>query len=71
MLNLNYNWWEASQIFEMIINPPSEVPLTRYGQIYNILFGQNPNKRQYEITIGNFPTYTYLDLVTMISSSLG
>jgi hypothetical protein len=36
-----------------------------------ILFSQNPNKRQYEVTIGNFPACTYLDFIAMISSSLG
>jgi hypothetical protein len=27
MSNLHYNRWEAKQLFEVIINPPSEVPL--------------------------------------------
>ncbi len=34
--NLNYNWWEANQL-EVIVNPPLEVFLFRYGQIYKIL----------------------------------
>jgi hypothetical protein len=54
MSNLHYNWWEASRIFETTINPPLEVPFLRYGKIYKILFGQNPNKKQYEIIIENF-----------------
>jgi hypothetical protein len=54
MSNLHYNWWEASRFFETTINPPLEVPLLGYGKIYKILFGQNPNKKQYEIIIGNF-----------------
>jgi hypothetical protein len=56
--NIHYNWWEDNQLLEMIINPPLEVPPPRYGQIYKILFDQNPNKKQYEVTIGNFPTCT-------------
>ncbi len=54
MSNLHYNLWETGQLFEVTINPPLEVPPLEYGRIYNILFGQNLNKRQYEITIGNF-----------------
>jgi len=71
MSNLHYNLWEACQLFEMTINAPLEVPPFGYGQIYKILFGQNPNKKQYEVTIGNFLAYTCLDFVTMTSSSLG
>jgi hypothetical protein len=36
-----------------------------------ILSSQNPNKKQYEITMGNFLTCTCLGFATMISSSLG
>jgi len=24
--NLHYNWWEAGQLLEVIVNPPLEVP---------------------------------------------
>jgi hypothetical protein len=71
MSNLHYNWWEVGRLFELIVNPPLEVPLLGYGQISKILFGQNPNKKQHEITIGNFPTCICLDFVEMISNSLG
>jgi hypothetical protein len=65
MSNLHYNWWETRQLLEAIINPPLEVPPNGYGWIYKILFGQNPNKKQYKVTIGNFIACTYLDFVTM------
>jgi hypothetical protein len=68
--NLHYNWWEASWLLEVIINPPLEVPLPRYGRIYKILPSQNPNKKQYEITIGNFLACTCLDFVAMMFNSL-
>ncbi len=71
MSNLHYNWWEAGQLLEATVNSPLEVPPLGYGHIYKILLGQNPNKNQYEVTIGNFPPCIYLDLVEMISSSLG
>ena len=72
MSNLHYNQWEVGhQLFEAIVNPPLEVPLLGYGRIYKILFGQNPNKKQYEVIIWNFPTCICLDFVTMISNSLG
>jgi hypothetical protein len=71
MSNLHYNLWETGQLFEVTINPPLEVPPLEYGRIYKILFGQNPNKRQYEITIGNFLACTCLDFITMTSSVLG
>ncbi len=71
MSNLHYNWWEVGQFFEAIINPPLEVPPLRYGRIYKILFDQNPNNKQYEVMIGNFPTYTCLDFIAMMFSSLG
>jgi hypothetical protein len=54
MSNLHYNWWEASRLFEKTINPPLQVPFLGYGKIYKILSSQNPNKKQYEIIIGNF-----------------
>jgi hypothetical protein len=38
---LHYNRWEAGQLLEVIVNPPLELPLARYGRIYKILFGQN------------------------------
>ncbi len=71
MSNLHYNGWEVDQLLEVVINPPLEVPPPRYGWIYKIMSGQNPNKKQYEITIGNFLAYACLDFVAMISSSLG
>jgi hypothetical protein len=42
-----------------------------YGQIYNILSGGLTNRRQYEITIGKFPTCICLDFVGMVANSLG
>jgi hypothetical protein len=71
MSNLHYNRWEVGQFFETIVNPPLEVPPLRYGRIYKILFDKNPNKKQYEVMIGNFPTYTCLDFIIMMFSSLG
>jgi hypothetical protein len=71
MLNLHYNQWEASWILEAIVNSPLGVPPPRYGQIYKILFGQSPNKKQYEVIIWNFPTCTCLDFGAIMSSSLG
>jgi hypothetical protein len=66
MSNLNYNWWEVGWFLEVTINPPLEVPPPGYGWIYMIISSQNPNKNQYEITIGNFLACTCLDFVTMI-----
>jgi hypothetical protein len=48
-----------------------KVPALGYGQIYKILCGKVSNKKQYEVTIGNFPAYICMDFVTMVSSSLG
>ncbi len=70
MSNLHYNRWEASRLFEVTVNPPLEVPLPRYGQICKIMFGQNPDKKKYEVIIGNFPTCICLDFVEMISNAL-
>jgi len=70
MSNLHYNRWEVAWLLEATINPPLDVPPPRYGWIYKILFGQNPNKKQYEVTIGNFLACISLDFVTMISNSL-
>jgi hypothetical protein len=71
MSNLHYNQWEVGWLLEAIVNPPLKVPPPRYGQVYKILSSQNPNKKQYELTIGSFLTYTCLDFVAMISSLLG
>jgi hypothetical protein len=46
MSNLHYNPWEVSGLLEATVNPPLEVPPPRYGQIYKILCGQNPNKKK-------------------------
>ncbi len=51
MSNLHYNQWEVGRLLEVIVNPPLEVPPLGYGRIYKIPLGQNPNKKQYEITI--------------------
>ncbi len=70
--NLHYNWREASQLLEATVNSPLEVHPPEYGQIFKILFGQNPNKKYYEVIIGNFlAACTCLDFVAMISNSLG
>ncbi len=45
MSNLHYNQWEAGQLIKATINPSLEVPLPRYGRIYKIMSGQNPNKK--------------------------
>jgi hypothetical protein len=66
MSNLHWCWWEASWFLEMTLNTPLEVCLPGYGWIYKVLSGQNLNKRQCEITIGNFLTCICLDFVTMI-----
>jgi hypothetical protein len=71
MSNLHYNWWVLGRLLEKTINPPLEVPPPRYRQIYKILFGQNPNKKQYEVTIRNFPACNCLDFVARMFSSLG
>jgi hypothetical protein len=71
MSNLHYNWWEGGRLLIATINPPLEVPLPWYEWIYKMLFGQNRNKKQYEVIIGNFFACTCLDFVTMISSLLG
>ncbi len=71
MSNLHYNRWEAGQLLEVTINPPLEVPPLGYGRIYKIMFGQNPNKKQYEVTIMKFLACICLDFGTMIYNSLG
>jgi hypothetical protein len=71
MSNLHYKWWEDGQLLEATINPPLEVPPLRYGRIHKIPSGQNPNKKQYETTIGTFIACICLDFVEMISSLLG
>jgi hypothetical protein len=71
MSKLYYNQWEVGQFLEATINPPLEVPPLGYGQIYKILSSQKPNKKQYEVTIGNLPICSCLDFVEMISNSLG
>jgi hypothetical protein len=48
-----------------------KVPPLRYGQIYKITFGLTQPIKQYEVTIGNFPTCTCLDFIRMMANSLG
>jgi hypothetical protein len=69
--NPHYNLWEASWLFEVTINSPLKVSPPEYGWTHKILFCQNRNKKQYEVTIGNFPTCTCLNFVTMMSNLLG
>jgi hypothetical protein len=55
----------------MFFKPPLQVHTPIYGQIYKILYDETSNKRQYEVKIKTFPICICMDLVTMISSSLG
>jgi hypothetical protein len=64
------NRWEVRQTLEVVILPPIEAPPPRYGQIYIINFGPPPTRKQYEVTIGNFPQ-TCVDFIEMMASSLG
>ncbi len=70
MSKLYYNQWETGRLFVATFQPPLEVPILGYGQIYNILCGKTLNKRQYKVIIRNFLTYTYMDFVTMVLGSL-
>jgi hypothetical protein len=58
-------------ILTTIVFPPTQVPFPRYGFIYNITFGTSNTIKPHEVTIGDFPTYTCMDFITMIVSSLG
>ncbi len=71
MSKQHYNGWEIGYLLEVVVNPPLEDPMFGCGQIYKIMFGESPNNRHYEITIGKLRTYICLDFVTMIASSLG
>ncbi len=71
MSKQHYNSWKARQLLVVTFKPPSEVPTFIFWWIYKILCGETSNNRQYEVTIVNFPTCTYMDFVTMNSSSMG
>jgi hypothetical protein len=72
MSKQHYNRWEVGWLFDMTFKPPLEVPtILKYGQIYNIIYGQTSNNKQYEVTIGNFFVCTYMDFVITISNLLG
>jgi hypothetical protein len=51
--------------------PTTKVPPPMYGQIYIMSSNPPPNTKQYEVTIGNFPTCTCVDFITMMTSSFG
>jgi len=70
MSKQHYNWWEVGHLLAMTFNPPLKVLVPIYGPIYKLLCGESSSKKQYEVTIGNFPAYTCMDFVIMISSSL-
>jgi hypothetical protein len=71
MSKLHYNWWEVGRLLMGIFQPPLEAFSLGYGQIYKILCDEISNKRQYEVTIGNFLACICMDFVTMVSCSLG
>lgn len=71
MSKQHYNGWEIGYLLELVVNPPLEDPMFGCGQIYKIMFGESPNNRHYEVTIGKLRTYIRLNFVTMIASSLG
>ncbi len=71
MSKLHYNWWEAGQFFVATFEPPLEVFAPSYGRIHKITCGKTSNKRQYEVTIGNFLACICLDIVIMVLGSLG
>ncbi len=65
------NKWEAGPIILVNILQPTNVPFPGYGKIYKIILGPTENCKQYEVIIGNFPTYTCIDFVLMMTCSLG
>jgi hypothetical protein len=65
------NRWEAGRTLEPTFLPPTKVPPLRYWHIYIMRFGPPPNTKQYDVTIGIFPTCTCVDFITMMASSLG
>ncbi len=69
MFKPQYTQWEASWFLKVVVNPLLKVLAHGYGQIYMIIFYAIPNWKQYEITIGNFPTCICLYFVLMLSCS--
>ncbi len=51
--------------------PSTSVPPPRYGFIYSTTFSLPQNKKQHEVTIRDFSTYTCMDFITMMASLLG
>jgi hypothetical protein len=65
------NKWKARCILLANILPPTNVIFPKHGKIYIIILGPIENRKQYEVKIDNFPTYTCMDFVLMMTSSLG
>ncbi len=63
--------WEVGQTLGASILPSIEALPPWYGYIYIITSGPPPTTKQYEMTIGNFPTYICNDFTTMMACSLG
>ncbi len=57
--------------FGSIVLRATKTPPPGYGHIYIFSSCPPPSRKQYEMMIGNFLTYTYVDIITMMASSLG
>lgn len=55
---------------EAIVLQVTKVPPPRYGHMYIISSYPPLSRKQYEVMIGNFPTYICVDIITMMASSL-
>jgi hypothetical protein len=65
------NKWEVGHVFVTRILPPTKIPTFEYGPIYYTILGPIKFCKQYEVTIGNFPTCICIHFASMMTSSLG
>jgi hypothetical protein len=50
--------------------PPTEVRFLEYGKVFSIDINVLLNAHHYHVTIGNFPSCSYLDFVKMSMAAL-
>jgi hypothetical protein len=65
------NKWKVKHVLLSNILPPTNVPSPKYGRMYKIILSPIENRKQYEVTIGNFLTCTCIDFVLIMKGSLG
>jgi len=67
---LQENKWEVGWTLEATLLIPSNIPPLGYRWIYHLLSGSPKNRKQYEVTINDYPTCNCMDFSSVMVTYL-